>query len=162
MSRQFLSINKVDRDSAIYLAGLIDGEGCFFVSSYIKNKGPYASRCYTPEFKISMTNEDTIAWVAEKLGVKYSHVLANPGKNHKDTYEIRMGSTQNIIELIPQILPFMITKKETAQVMLDFCSSRLINRKKFSYNKASYSPTEIGYFHKIKELNSVGIGGYLN
>jgi hypothetical protein len=52
MSRQLHPIPKLKRDTLLYLAGLIDGEGCFFIGNSPKHSR-YSTKVYhTPEFKI--------------------------------------------------------------------------------------------------------------
>ena len=54
-----------------YLAGLIDGEGCFSIN-YYKNTDKYV-----PYISISMTNEDVLKHISKIFNVKYFQVKRN-------------------------------------------------------------------------------------
>lgn len=135
---------KLKKEVAIYLAGLIDGEGCFYISK--KSVPEY----YQPQFKIVLVDEPTIAWVAERLNRPYTHQLSKVGKNHKDTYTIRISDRAAVLAFIPQILPYMILKRAVASNMLEFCEMREI------YQKTDKTK-ELSMYLKNKQLNRVGI-----
>lgn len=154
MSRQLFKIPHLERDVAIYLAGLIDGEGCFFISKQKKHEASLGY-AYSPEFKLVLTDESTIKWVADKLERGYIHTKGNISKNQRDSYDLRITDHEGLVAFIPQILPFMKIKKEAAQTMLEFCLSRRESRKE-SYN-AGYKSTELSLFTQLRVLNRVGI-----
>lgn len=54
-------VQKLDRDVCIYLAGLFDGEGCFYITYTGKSNLKAAIR-------LAMNHQETIEWVAAKLG----------------------------------------------------------------------------------------------
>ena len=163
MARHKKQVKKLDHDTAVYLAGLIDGEGCLRIGKNKKasSRGDY---CYTPEVKLVLVHEPTIKYLADKLDWPYGHTKGNPEKNHQDTYIIRIGNFEGIISFIEQILPYLITKKEAAQTVLAFAISRRDNWEVSPYNKVPYTDYEISLFDKIKQLNRVGrlveTGGY--
>lgn len=163
MSRQFSDVPKLDKYVAVYLAGLIDGEASFWMGKSYKQEmaNNYA---YSASFKLVLVHEPTIKWVSERLNIGYRRQTGNPSKNHQDTYEIRTGQVDFIVKFIPQILPYMITKREVASTILEYCLSRQISRG-IKYN-APYTEDQLGLYHKIKQLNRVGrpvaIGGYEN
>jgi hypothetical protein len=155
MSRQLRPLPKLERDVAIYLAGLIDGEACFFISNSAKHSR-YSTKIYhTPEFKLVLTDEPVIAWIAEQLNLTYGHAKGRADKNHKDTYEIRIAKVDILIDFIPQILPFLRVKRAVAVMLLDFCESRQQERQT-SYH-AKYTVAELILANGIRELNRVGI-----
>lgn len=155
MSRQLAPIPKLEKDTAIYLAGLIDGEGCFFMSSSAKHTR-YSSKIYhTPEFKIVLTDEATIAWIAEKLNLTYGHTKGRIDKNHKDTYEVRIAKVDNLIAFIPQVLPYLKVKRAVALLHLEFCESR--HEQRLLRYHAKYSEHELNLAQGIRLLNTVGI-----
>lgn len=157
MSRQLIEVPELERDVAIYLAGLIDGEGCFWISRGTKHNSKYTKIYYTPEFKIVLTDEPTIAWVADVLGCTYNFQKANKGKNHKPTYEVRMSKVDNLIAFIPQLIPHLKVKRAVAVLLLEFCESR--RQERMERYHAKYTNNEMGVFDKIKRLNRVGILG---
>lgn len=155
MSRQLAPIPKLKKEVAIYLAGLIDGEGCFFMSSSAKHSRYSTKTYHTPEFKIVLTDEATIAWIAEELNLTYGHTKGRTDKNHKDTYEVRIAKVDNLIAFIPQILPHLKVKRAVALLHLEFCESRKEQRS-MSYH-AKYTDHELSLVNGIRLLNRVGI-----
>lgn len=155
MIRKLLQIPTLERDVAIYLAGLIDGEGCFYINR-AKKHPTTLKYCYSAAFKIVLTDEKTIKRVAEKLKRSYTHVLSRKDKNHKDTYMLRISDRVGLVNFISQIISHMITKKEVAQFMLDFCKSRIRSYSGGDYH-VGYNDFEISLYDKIKNSNRVGI-----
>lgn len=155
MARHRKTVQKLDHDTAVYLSGLIDGEGCIRISRSFKSssRGNY---CYTPEFKIVLVHEPVIKYIAGKLDWKYGHIKGNPNKNHQDTYIIRISNFEGLISLIEQVLPYLIVKKDAAETVLAFAISRRDNWEVSPYNKVPYTEHELSLYDKIKELNRVG------
>lgn len=163
MSRNILKIPKLEHDVLVYLAGIIDGEGCFYIAHKIKNM---KKETYSPQFKIVLTDRKTIIWIADKLQREYTHIIGNFEKNHKDTYIVRISDREGLLSFIEQIIPYMILKQEVARNMLDFCKSRVKNWNINNSRKiaSTYSNEELSMYSKIKQLNKVGKsteGGYL-
>jgi hypothetical protein len=147
-----LPIPTLGRDFCIYLAGLLDGEGCFRIGRSVKHSGQ-SHYCYTAEVKVVLTHEGVIARVAEELHRPYSH---HASKNDKwqDTYRVAIHDCEGIVSFVEQVLPFLIVKQEAAQQVLDFCRSR-IARNSTQYNP-SYSQDEMGMFEVTRTLNLRG------
>ena len=113
--------NVTDLDKA-YLAGFIDGEGCFFIGSMI-NVSKSTGRKY-PNYncclKVSNNDISVLKWITETFGgriTKYNKNLMK-GRNYF-TYEVYM--TGNLCHDVSEMLiPFLRVKKEHAKVMVDF------------------------------------------
>lgn len=155
MSRQFYDVPELDKDTLLYLAGLIDGEGCFFINRSKKHESA-GGYCYTPEFRLVMTDETVIHYVADKLKRPYRHNIAKKNKNHKDTYGVYMGRIIDVLTLAEQLVPFLIVKRAVVVEMIEFCRSRDENWPANNY-KRQYSPHEISLYNKVRQLNQVGI-----
>lgn len=102
-----------------YLAGIIDGEGCFTIEidppkSYRKGT------LYTCRLSIINTDERLKTWLVDKVGGKI-HVRKDIA-GRKPCYAWRAYA--NILdELLPKIIPFLICKKDEAIAVLKFRSS---------------------------------------
>ena len=152
LKRKLYPIPQLEHDVAVYLAGIIDGEGCFYISA---QKDEIKGSHYCPQFKIVLTSEKTISWIASKLERHYTHQKGKKDKNHKDTYGVRISDHAGLVAFIEQIITFMILKKDSAQTVLDFCKSR-IDTLKEKYNP-SYTVSELELYSQLKKLNRVGI-----
>lgn len=147
-------IPKIDRDTLLYLAGLVDGEGCIRIgrARKQKNKSDY---CYTAEVKVVLTHEGAIKFMADKLARPYMHLKAREGENWKDTYRVSIHDIHGITSFLEQIIPFLIVKKQAAEVVLEFCKSRGRSWPSDNYNRA-YSENELQLCTAIKEINRRG------
>jgi hypothetical protein len=132
-----------------YLAGLIDGDGSFYLGS-INDR-------YRPILQINMTDKRTIMWVAKQFGGTIAD-LAKPdsGTNNEQQFQWRMKARDELMRLVPELLNFLITKKLQAMLVLEFCT-------KFNAGKGNrYSEEEKWLMKKyselMRELNTTGYG----
>ena len=117
MSERFATLDpyKVIREDLIYLAGLIDGDGCFFISKRTKLT---AAGCpqYMMKLQIHCINEQFI----DKLhhifgGVKITNVKRPP---RSDIYGVEF--TGNLLtQMCELLIPFLRLKKINAENMLE-------------------------------------------
>lgn len=118
----------MDRKSAQigWCAGIIDGEGTFSIYRTKQKSGGYG---YSICVHVRMTHKETIYKLREILetgdvsGPRYN------GPKCKDVY--RWAVTKySAVNLVKEILPFLITKNEQARVFLQFSQNwtRLVNR----------------------------------
>lgn len=105
-----------------YLAGIMDGEGSFYIG-LTKNK--FNSRMY-----IVNTDERLIHWLKNTFGgLTYKrNSLKNPHWKTKYEWIIEKAQIDPICKLI---IPFLIIKKEQAELMIKFRST-FIDRKRFN------------------------------
>lgn len=102
-----------------YLAGIIDGEGCFTIeinppTSYRKGT------LYTCRLSIVNTDQKLKKWLLQKIGGKIHDRKIIKGR--KPCYTWRAYA--NLIdEYVPQIVPYLICKKDEALVVLKFRES---------------------------------------
>jgi hypothetical protein len=99
-----------------YLAGIIDGEGCFTIeinppTSYRKGT------LYTCRLTITNTDVRLLKWLTEKVGgTIFTRKLI---QGRKQCYSWRCYAT--ILDyIIPKIIPYLICKKDEAEVILKF------------------------------------------
>jgi LAGLIDADG DNA endonuclease family protein len=134
-----------------YLAGIIDGEGSIYIQS---RKRSYAID-YFPRFQIVNTDKKLMDWIYSKFGgnlFQKNRIKHNP----KWRLQYEWFTTRKLMDqLLELIIPYLICKKEHAQIMLEF-------RKTF-LQKTSYRVSgEVLSFrneclHKLKVLNKRGI-----
>lgn len=97
-----------------YAAGLLDGEGCFAVYARPKNQ-------FIPMVVLTMTNKAAVKWMADTFE---GEVLSYPGDSvREDRHTWRNSSRKQLKEIIPPLLPYLITKKLHAMLVLEFCNN---------------------------------------
>lgn len=94
------------RDELIWLAGLLEGEGCF--------------RCaQTPVIKLSMTDKEIVTKVAKLIKVKKVRKYSHRNPNWNDYYEASIYGKDAIV-LMEKLFPLMGKRRQKAiQNVLD-------------------------------------------
>lgn len=109
----------MNKTELAYLAGIIDGEGCFTIeicppTSYRKGT------LFTCRLTITNTDERLLKWLSEKVGGKiFKRKLIN---GRKQCYSWRIYASV-IDQIIPCVIPYLITKKDEAKVIMKFRKS---------------------------------------
>lgn len=95
----------------IYLAGIIDGEGTFYIG-----------RKFNHRIVVVNTDERIIRWLRDNIGgLVYSRKnVKNPTWKIKYEWIIERAK---VTEITKAILPFLVGKKEQAEVMIKFRES---------------------------------------
>jgi len=107
-----------------YIAGLIDGEG--YLDIFL-HTNPYfrknVKKGYAREFRVNIcnSNKDLLNKVQEMIGEKCElceHKRKPEQTTHHSAFTLRFHPTVLRI-LLPKIIPFLILKKELAQIILE-------------------------------------------
>jgi len=148
-TRRFRKIGEIDKDTlahyAPYIAGLLDGEGTFTIHW---NKGV---RCpsFSPLIMISMTNEEAISLLAEKLRVSYNTKVR---KDRRTNYVMRITTRHEIVMILEALKRWLIVKREHAQIILEFIA--LKERKELPRKEIMSKQAEL--YLRIRQLNPKG------
>lgn len=139
-------------DKAPYLAGLLDGEGCFV----LREVGKTYPR-FTPIIELAMTHEDTVKWSAQVCNVTKAKAVRD--KPHKDVHYTRIYKQDDVRLVCKAILPYMITKRKQVKLFLEYFSLKQkliypVNRN-ISINKPIIDEM-ISVFIEIKKANERG------
>jgi hypothetical protein len=117
-----------DKTNWAYLAGLLDGEGCFTITGTWKNrKGIWRTKTgpntyFHINLIISLYNTDlkVMKWLVDHFGgVYYVH---HPSKkpSHKIGYSWHPKGAKNKELLLLGILPYLVIKREQAKLSLEY------------------------------------------
>ncbi len=140
-----------------WLAGVIDGEGSIFLSK-VMNRKTRRGFFYLPTITVSNTNRDFLVRVAQIIG-EGTVCLAKRGGDRERPRWMYMASSGVIRAIVPQIMPYLIVKKERASLMLQFLEFLDGNP---IYGKGPVSPEYYerldAMYHAIKKLNQKGKG----
>ena len=146
-----------------YLAGLIDGEGSFFVSKTEVNKIPAQCKCQSPKylgwFSLGMVHEETVNFVHSMMGAGKVYNEKRVSQNRQPIYRIRFAGRLKLIPFIKNVLPYLITKKEAAETLLDFLEN-WVTPGRTKGRRSLTDPVEIQRreeaYQKLRKLNAVG------
>jgi len=112
IEKEYVVSEKTLRDLMFrsYLAGIMDGEGSFC----IKKNG----KTFRGQAGLMMTDKEIIELIAKKFN-KHVTVWKSKNKKRKIVYSIYWNS-EDLINFIDYVLPFLIVKKEVAEFVRDF------------------------------------------
>jgi hypothetical protein len=94
-----------DREDLSYIAGYIDGEGCFWIGQHHKIG-----------LSVSNTHKPTIEWLQRKFGGS----ISNPRKrkqHHRPVYTWQIVS-QEALKVLQAVVPFLREKTEQALLLI--------------------------------------------
>jgi hypothetical protein len=108
--------NATSEDKA-YLAGLFDGEGS--VNIFKQSRSYMAYSAYFIEISIGNTHEGVLNWVLEKFGGRVAHNSDHRTAGSRKVWRWRASSNE-AYEILVAMLPYLIVKKEQAQLAIEF------------------------------------------
>lgn len=136
--------------NVMWLAGFTDGEGCI---GFNKICGKMHYHC--PHVTLTNCHKPTIDRVANilsTLGVRYWVQHREPRKSQwKEDWVIIIRGIRRTKPFLEAILPYLFTKKEQAEAVLEFINHRLSLSP-----KAPYSAKETGIIELLHRLNHRG------
>lgn len=100
-----------------YLAGIVDGEGCFSLHKYVhKETGNWQ---YSFRLVVANTDLRLMKWLISHAGGRYR--LGYPGTpKHKARYYWAPSGKNNHEKVVLAILPYLVIKRQQAEVFLKF------------------------------------------
>jgi hypothetical protein len=104
-----------------YLAGLIDGEGYLNILLHTSPSGRKHGKGYARDFILTICNtqKELLVTVKEKLGFGYIYEhKRKEGTIGANTFTLRFSHNE-LRGVLPKILPYLLLKKDAAQIMLD-------------------------------------------
>lgn len=135
---------------AAYLAGLFDGEGCV---GYYKRADKSCRYSYVSLVCISQTDFRPIMWLHEKIG--FGSVITKQGKKHIE-HQWTTNKRQYVYEFLEAIKPYLILKKEQAEVLMTHIESEGFE----PYKRGSVTPeVMIAREATYKKLRTLKISG---
>ena len=112
---EFLNMQKITREDLIYLAGLIDGDGCFLVSKRTKLTAAGATQ-YIMKLQVQCINEAFINSLISIFGGVKIVCRKKPPRNNLYGMEFTGNILTHLCELL---IPFLKLKKPHAENLLE-------------------------------------------
>jgi len=141
----------------IYLAGLIDGEGCL---DYQRNfNRQYKKFYYSPRMRLTMTGQNDLKEINKLItdtGLPFwveTRVRRFNNPKWRDAWTITVTGYKRIRPWIKAISEYSIVKKSQWENMDKYIKSREITNPKNKYSQTKdYTDYELGLIQEIKEL----------
>lgn len=111
-------MNEVER---AWLAAVIDGEGSIFINKLVRGPAAGSRRgfVYVPAISLSSSNEWFARKVRETIGKGSVSFIEEKRLDWKDKWYYS-GSTSVLRGLLPQLLPYLLIKRQVCERMLQY------------------------------------------
>lgn len=136
-------------DESPYIAGLMDGEGCFRLQKLSGKKIRFR-----PLIQLAMTDEPTVAYIGNIFGVNYQLVKRkNKKKYHKKVYRLLVTTEAEMNQIAKALVVHSITKKRQMEIMINFFE---LEATKEEANQQEVLQKEIELYIENSQLNQRG------
>jgi hypothetical protein len=153
-SKEYVPTSYKNTDLA-YLAGIIDGEGCFFITKVPKKEGDgYVSEHYRGLLKIDNTDYKLIEWLNKVFSGSNSAATRTTSSRQFEREVFSWIATgDRLLDLSELVMPYLVVKKEHCENMIKF---RKTYTAKLGCNKLEEKELIIRQecLEKSKKLNS--------
>lgn len=161
MEYQHYGLGEDDRLCSIevwpeYLAGLIDGDGWIGIQKVSSSKRKQKATAYSPMISITLTAQKELL---QRIQAKYggSIYTKKPYKtNHKVAYCWQLCGNTKIETLLTEVYPFLVLKKQQADIVLDFLSTVIPHERSHEGYTDNVLQERDNYYERIKVLNFRG------
>lgn len=126
-----------------YLAGILDGEGCFSISRR-------SDRHYSPLISVGMAETAAIQKLKEVYG---GNVYIENGK-YRPIYKWQVRNFDTILAILDKLAPYLLIKTEAASLLREFISDRTVGHSMKMTDEEVERRQAI--YKKIKLANAVG------
>lgn len=135
-----------------YFAGIIDGEGTILIAKQTWKE----KTSYFPRMDVSNSDRRIIEWIQSEFGGTIQKYQRQIHRRHKPVYRVSFHSSiaESVVRLI---LPFLIIKREQAEVFLAF-RQRMNDKHPMHPLSADERATREQLYWAMKKLNKRGIG----
>jgi hypothetical protein len=105
-----------------YMAGIVDGEGCFYIGLIPKKTGDgYINEHYRGLMKIDNTCFDLIEWLDNIFSGTASAVTRTTSSRKFEREVFSWIATgDRLLDVCEQILPYLVIKKRQCEIMINF------------------------------------------
>jgi len=138
-----------------YLAGIIDGEGCFFIGLF-RTKATKNLLNYHTYIKISNNEKSLIDWIREKAGATNIQQERPTRKSlvNRSCYSSQITGT-TLDALLPKILPYLVIKRRQCEIMMRMRST-FVPHRRLQKKEISQETHDIRYqcYLELRSINS--------
>jgi hypothetical protein len=139
-----------------WLAAAIEYEGSVGIH-VLKNKSQLHGYSFHPYVSVYNTDKRLIQKVLEFADFGNINIERSNNPVHKDKVTFELRSRNGVLRFLEMIEPYLISKKERAQLVMQFCRSRISVMKQKSFRNprkgsTPYSNEEIKLVKKVRKL----------
>jgi hypothetical protein len=145
----------INKTNLSYLAGYIDGDGCFFINSFTnKNRTTHK---FPQTIIIASANKEVLDWCKQLYGGFINTKYSVP-KGHKPMHYYRLSKFR-AIPITKKIYPYLVERREEAQIFIDFAASKNVKEKfnlisKMHILKETMNLVSKSHIEEFKELKN--------
>jgi hypothetical protein len=102
-----------------YLAGYIDGDGCFYIDTIKAKNGPHPFN-YRTILKFASVDIEIMNWLHVFLGIHFWEKVVSKKRKHlnrRKVYEANLTG-DSLDKLLPRILPYLRIKERHCEIMM--------------------------------------------
>lgn len=113
-----------------YLAGYIDGDGCFYIDT-VKAKSGKFPVVHRTILKFASVDETIMQWLNQFLGIHYWKKVISKKRhnmNRRDVFEANITG-KSLDNLLKNIHPYLRIKKEHCEIMMKMRKTYLKSKK---------------------------------
>lgn len=145
-----------------YLAGYIDGDGCFYIDTVKAKTGPYPF-VHRTVLKFASVDISIMQWINEFIGISFWNKAVSKKRKHlcrRMVYEANLTG-ESLDKILPRIYPYLKIKKKHCEIMMKMRST--YQKPEKGVIRRTPSP-EIYLIRKTchRELSSINIHKSLN
>lgn len=146
-------MNEITQATLSYVAGLLDGEGCFTVHRTKARNGRWL---YQPTIKCEMTNPAAIYLLQDFTGLGTVRGTASRGANRRNTWVWRVTGPE-AAELADALIPLLVVKQDQARKLVEL-GAHIQNNKRNPFEAHDEHTWEVreAIWTEVKRLNNVG------
>lgn len=146
-----------------WLSGIVDGEGSIGIRRCMK-KGKYIS--YTPFIQVTNCDFillDRIKEILDYYGIDYTFTIRKDDRELKwrNSGHIAIGNYEGSVRFLKLIMPFLISKKRHAEILLEYCNYRQTIKHREQRIKGKFIKTydgrEIIAYEELHKINHKGL-----
>lgn len=132
-----------------YVAGIIDGEGAIFIThDYYKYKNPV----HRLEIRIGMIDRKALDFMVKTLGI--GEVFQEASYEYKrPMFRLKYSNKEELKQVLDQIYPYLIVKKEQAKVAYEFLEKATGTRGRWLSEEKKKIRIEL--YIKMRTLNGI-------
>ena len=134
-----------------YLAAFLDGEGGIQLTRSQRPDREYVLALHPTVY---FTNTDCTAIQLLRSWLGCGCVTRRREEPpHNDVYALSVTGTRNVLELLKTLRPYLIIKRRQADVLIEYCESRLTH---YRAGDRRFNSLELQLYSKLRRLNKKG------
>ncbi len=106
-----------------YLAGIVDGEGTISIHRNVTRRKGRIYLAYQPQLTISNTDLPMLESLHVRFGGHIMKVSA-PAKKHWKQGYLLCFRREEMVVLLPRVIPYLIGKRRKAEMLLEYMNTR--------------------------------------